>query len=338
MTRRKPDATDDDQDDPTTTGPQGADRFPSAQALLDLGALLKKAKNADRGRKAWGIVTRAGGNPDFHAVLDFALENELVLPCESNDPAAPNRTWVNPADGSEMVWIPPGKFQYGPENVEIETAGYSLGRHPVTNEQFAQFLEETGYKPDVDHPENELFVSHWQKGQPPKGRERHPVVFVSIFDALAYCRWAGLTLPNEWLWEKAARGPDGRTYPWGNERPTDSRQKVAQIGTTSTAEVGKFSKVRSPYGCEDLVGNVSEWCFPQLDGVKPGGFHNPAASLELPPADDDEQYLGVVRGACFLRTGHAAAKAVYRRQLSLTRRNYWTGFRVAALLPCRPAV
>src|SRR5262249_30525690 len=104
MSRRKPDASDDDRDDPTPPGPQGADRYPSAQALLDLGALLKVAKSADRGRKAWRTLTGAAGNPDFHAVHDFALENELVLGCDSTDPTAPNCTWVNPTDGSEMVW------------------------------------------------------------------------------------------------------------------------------------------------------------------------------------------------------------------------------------------
>src|SRR6516165_5474997 len=99
-----------DSDDDTPAAPQKADHYPSARTLLDLGALLGQHKSEERSRSAWRLVTGASGNPDFHAVLDFALENELVLGCDQPDPAAANATWVNPTDGSQMVWIPRGKF------------------------------------------------------------------------------------------------------------------------------------------------------------------------------------------------------------------------------------
>jgi serine/threonine-protein kinase len=328
-------STHGDEDEPTPTGPQGADRYPSAKAMLELGELLTHHAGAERSLRAWRVVTGASGNADFHAVLDFALENDLVLACDQTDRTAANVRWMNPTDGSEMVWIPPGKFRYGKDDAEAECGGFSLGRWPVTNEQFKRFLDETGYKPPKDHPENERFLAHWSKGKIPKGFDRHPVVQVSLFDALAYCKWAGLTLPTEWQWEKAARGPDGRTYPWGDGAPTDGKTKLAHLGAKGTCEVGRYSKVRSPHGCEDLVGNVSEWCHPVPEDSPPGLFPSPWPELTMPDPNEDRVF-GVLRGACFLRDGYAAGKSTYRRHLSVTRRNHWTGFRVAALLPCRP--
>ena len=309
------------------------DHYPSAKALAELQSLLKGKASPDRTIKAWRVIVDASDNPDFHAVLDFALENELVRGCEQTDPTAANTSWTNPIDGSEMVWIPPGPFVCGTPNKPAECAGFSLGRHPVTNEQFARFLELSGHKPDPDHDENELFVSHWRGGKVPANKGQHPVTFVSLFDALAYCRWAGATLPSEWLWEKAARGPDGRTYPWGETAAT-ARSGLAHIGKNATCAVGTYTKVRSPYGCEDLIGNVSEWCQPVTAKTPPGQFPPPRPDIPIPISGGVHT---VVRGACYLRSGANTAKGTYRRQLSTTRRNQWTGFRLCVLLPCRPA-
>ena len=98
----------------------------------------------------------------------------------------------------------------------------------ITNAQFANFLAATGYTPHQEHPDNELFLQHWGEEGPPRGLEQHPVVWVSYLDAVAYCQWAGLTLPTEWLWEKAARGPDGRPYPWGDKRIYPDRRKPSE--------------------------------------------------------------------------------------------------------------
>ena len=126
--------------------------------------------------------------------------------------------------------------------------------------------------------------------------------------------------------------PDGRTHPWG-ESPPDGRTKFAQLRTTETCAVGTFTKVRTPYGCEDMVGNVSEWTFPVPED-EPGPFPPPTQSLPMPATHGTHT---VIRGACYLRSGADSVKATYRRKLSVTRRNRWTGFRVAVLLPCRPA-
>jgi formylglycine-generating enzyme required for sulfatase activity len=309
---------------------------PSAQLLEELKALAAKPAGKERSRRAWEIVVRSAAAEDFFVLHDFALENGLVLSCDpgpraKRGQAPPEKTWVNPIDGSEMVWIPPGPFVVGKDNVKAECAGFSLARHPVTNAQFGLFLKETDYRPPEGHPDTELFLRHWEKGKPPKDRKDHPVVYVSLLDALAYCKWAGLTLPTEWLWEKAARGPEGRTYPWGGERPVSRTGRLANVGTDGTCAVGSYPRTRSPYGCEDLVGNVSEWCRTG-DDKDHGNFPEP-----WPEVRPDPEALTVVRGACYYRTTFGSMAAAHRRRLSVVRRNQWTGFRPALLLSCRPA-
>jgi serine/threonine-protein kinase len=231
-----------------------------------------------------------------------------------------------------MVWVPPGPFHVGKDNEPAESPGFSLARFPVTNAQFERFLDESGYRPPPDHPGEELFLAHWTNGAVPKGRGDHPVVWVSYLDALHYCAWAGLTLPTEWLWEKAARGPDGRPFPWGVEPPSE---KLTNVGTSDTCPVGRFARTRTPYGCEDLVGNVSEWC-QMTKGEDFGHFPGPRPSI--PPAAGGTKAYAAVRGSCYLRTRAVRMVSWHRRRLSVTRRNSWVGFRPALLLPFRPAV
>jgi serine/threonine-protein kinase len=303
------------------------DAYPSAQVLVELQALPRKriSKQA-RAERAWKLVLSAYGNSDFGAILDFAMENDLV---RSLGETTRSSMWVNPLDGSEMIWIPPGPFVVGKDRARAECPGFSLARHPVTNAQFSTFLAETGYTPPADHPEPDTFLAHWPGDSPPKGKEQHPVVYVSFLDALAYCKWAGLMLPTEWLWEKAARGPEGREYPWGEQTPHRSG-KLAQLYTNATCPVGNFPRVRSPYGCEDMVGNVSEWCRKTANddpGEFPQDWPEPESVNGLPAGN------APVRGSCFMRTVPTRMKSAHRRQLSVTRRNQWVGFRPAQLLP-----
>jgi formylglycine-generating enzyme required for sulfatase activity len=144
---------------------------------------------------------------------------------------------------------------------------YYIARYPVTVAQFRAFVEFSGYRP--------------ADAQSPEGLSAHPVVYVIWYNALAYCDWLTIrlrtweympeplaallrcedwrvTLPSAAEWEKAARGKDGRVYPWG-DAPDPDRANYGSIGIGMAKAVGCFSGGASPYGIEELSGNVWEW-------------------------------------------------------------------------------
>jgi hypothetical protein len=150
-----------------------------------------------------------------------------------------------------MVWVPPGPFIYGEGEgtrvVKLEQ-GLFVARAPVTNAEYARFVADADHKPP----------QHWKSKTPPKEITDHPVVYVSWNDATAYAEWAGMRLPTEEEWEKAARGIDGREYPWGDWEKGRCNTEETGIGTTTP--VGQYSPGGdSPYGCADMAGNVWEW-------------------------------------------------------------------------------
>ena len=233
--------------------------------------------------------------------------------------AAEALRWRNPADGREMIAIPSAPALIGELAERVTLPAFSLSRFPVTNAEFARFLAESGYSPPDDHPAGQggAFLEHWDgERTPPAGLEAHPVVFVSWWDAAAYCAWAGLVLPTEAMWERGARGTDGRPYPWGWARPGP---RLAQLGAEQTAPAGSFPGVRTATGCEDMIGNVSEWCAP----AEPPGEGARAEAERLHP----------IRGSAYMRVdaGMGRMSAAYPRRLSAARRNHYTGFRPASL-------
>ena len=200
---------------------------------------------------------------------------------------------------SEMVRVPAGEFMMGsPEGVgegdehpqhKVYLDTFEIGKYPVTNEQYAVFVADTG----------RTAPSYWQKGKVPKSKEKHPVVYVSWEDAAAYCQWLSektgekWRLPTEAEWEKAARGTDGRTYPWGDEEPDKTRCNFGE-NVGGTTPVGRYPSGASPYGALDMAGNVWEWCADWYDEkyYDRALFRNPAG-----PANG--QYR-VLRGGSWL--------------------------------------
>lgn len=316
-----------------------SDDYPSAALLRQLQEAMRQADPKERAARAWRLVVQATANTDGGIVQDFATDNGLVVPLveqrvRTEQGPRDSQAWLNPCDGSEMVWIPTGPFLYGKKRQKATLPGFSLARHPVTNAQFKRFLGETGYQPPAWHPRGDLFLAHWDAGKPPAGQEGHPVTWVSFVDALHYCRWAGLSLPTEWQWEKAARGPDGRRYPWGDELPSEAAGELVNVRSDGTCAVGSYPRTRSVYGCQDLIGNVAEWCQTTADD-RPDEVPPPLPAMG-PPEDPEAIVLRVVRGSCYLRTDERRMSAWKRRRLSMTRRNGWVGFRPACGMEVRP--
>jgi formylglycine-generating enzyme required for sulfatase activity/predicted Ser/Thr protein kinase len=165
-------------------------------------------------------------------------------------------------DGIIMVYIPSGKFTMGSKDNSTEKPphsvyldGYWIGKYKVTAAQYKAFISETGHQ---------ALPSYVSKYSP---KDNHPVIGGSWEDATAYCKWLSgklgvrfnFKLPTEAQWEKAARGIDGREYPWGNNKPDETLANFAsKVG--KTAPVGSCPIGASPFGLLDMAGNVWEWC------------------------------------------------------------------------------
>jgi len=164
-------------------------------------------------------------------------------------------------DPNDMVLIPAGNFimgtnnrlpDEGPEHTVYLPAFY-IDIYEVTNLQYKKFIDTS----------NRRSPSHFRNRTYPEGKADHPVTNVSWHDAEAYCAWAGKRLPTDQEWEKAARGTQGRIFPWGNEFDINRAntpvrwQALKQDGDTTP--VGSFPAGASPYGVYDMSGNVWEW-------------------------------------------------------------------------------
>jgi len=231
--------------------------------------------------------------------------------------------WVNPIDNGKMVYVPAGEFTLGLSEAQIRVwlrkhpadkgewfakeqphcrvtlQGYWMDKYEVTNSQYLRFVRATG----------RLAPTHWKEGQVPSGMGSFPVVNVSWYDAAAYAEWASERLPSELEWEKAARGTDGRLFPWGNQWDakkcrnlelitgkaiSDLRQGVTAFmrwadNHDSEREgpkpVGSYPAGASPYGCQDMAGNAWEWCADWYDesayqGYAKGDLTPPAAGTQ----------------------------------------------------------
>lgn len=178
-----------------------------------------------------------------------------------------------PAPGVEdMVEIPAGTFTMGSDTGpaderpahRVTLPAYRIDRFPVTNSDFAEFLNAVGAFNargerlfDVDDPDARVHRvgSRWTADP---SYERHPVVEVTWTGARDYCAWRGKRLPTEAQWEKAARGADARRFPWGNSPPDRSRAQFS-ARFNETAPVDGFTAGASPYGALGMAGNAWEW-------------------------------------------------------------------------------
>jgi formylglycine-generating enzyme required for sulfatase activity len=281
---------------------------------------------------------------DLEQVLRRRAERERPRQpaVQSPAPAAvPESPRISLVDGVEYVHVPAGPFRmgttaeriaaldrdYGREEFgseypdhEIEAGAFYLSRYPVTCAQYRRFVEATG-RPVPRREDGWSLPYNWnpETRSCPPGKEDHPVVLVSWHDARAYCEWAGGRLPTEAEWEKAARGTDGRDWPWGVVWQKE-RCNSEESGRRDTSAVGTYSPWGdSPYGAGDLAGNVWEWCssrnlpYPWRGG---DGREDPAA----PGAR-------VLRGGAF-GVSRLKVRCAYRNASLPDDRGFTIGFRV----------
>ena len=191
----------------------------------------------------------------FEQRLEIALQSIPRGPSRAQAAALP--AVVKGEAGVEMILVPAGSFQMGRERRSVYLDAFYMDATPVTNKDYITFVEITGYRPTDEG--SGRFLSHMHARKIPKGKELHPVVFISYRDASAYAAWAGKRLPTEAEWEKAARGADGRKYPWGRLEPSALTANYGKMHGDTIA-VGSLPDGASPYGIQDLAGNVWEWC------------------------------------------------------------------------------
>ncbi|HRY14872.1 MAG: SUMF1/EgtB/PvdO family nonheme iron enzyme [Candidatus Competibacteraceae bacterium] len=271
------------------------------------------------------------------------------------DPRFDAEHWHLPVESLfGFIEIPAGFFKMGSDRQrdaqaydrelpqhEMNLPGYYLARWPVTVAQFAAFVRDSGYA-----------ASAYSL----KGIANHPVVQVSWHDAMAYCRWLnerlrqlaperramtdslpaserrfwqgladgvlGIGLPSEAEWEKAVRGDDGRTYPWGNN-PDPNRANYNETDFGTTNAVGCFSGGASPYGCEEMGGNVWEWTRSRL-----GNYPYPSKDSERQAREDVNALDGrMLRGGAF-HFSMGVVRCAYRIIFEPNYRSDYIGFRV----------
>jgi formylglycine-generating enzyme required for sulfatase activity len=197
---------------------------------------------------------------------------------------------------------------------KMDLPAFFIDRTEVTNAAYKKFVDATGHKPP----------SNWSGKNPPDRRDNSPVTGVTWQDAADYAAWAGKRLPSEAEWEAAARGADGRIYPWGNEWRTG----LANIGSkpdditaeqypSGIKEVGQYPQGASPAGAVDMIGNAWEWVADEIT-IYPG---NTETKLPLKPGVN----YRVIRGGAY--DGNKAHDATYRGFLDASQPYPKVGFR-----------
>lgn len=214
---------------------------------------------------------------------------------------------------ADWITVPAGRFTMGDAKGDInetpamaEVNEFEIMKYEVTNREFIAFVEATGYLTDtIRNGQAYVWTNKWNKDssanylQPHGSKssidllDNHPVVQVSARDALTYCMHFNARLPTETEWEFAARGTDGRRYPWGQQMPDQSASvQFANYGTDAccapedadghrtTSPVGSYPRGRSPFNIHDMAGNVWEWTSSPFPGapnhsvIRGGGWGN----------------------------------------------------------------
>ncbi len=309
------------------------------------GALFGLAMLIILGKLAFGSAPAPTVIPPSATLTDTPAPMLSPEPPSGQPPvtASLHDTWVRPADGMTMVYVPGGTFQMGSDESDSDAYDNESPQHPVTlnafwidqtevtNAQFTAFLNDQGNQMEggvtwLEQESNYTLIE--QAGgeyQPKSGYYAdHPVSDVSWHGADSYCRWAGAQLPTEAQWEYAARGEQGNIYPWGNDVPTC---ELAQFGECSgtTTSVGSLPDGASWCDALDMAGNAWEWAADWY-----GDYDSEAQTNPTGPADGSTK---VVRGGAFV-TGQGYVRASNRIFIPIVNRyDISVGFRCVSAAP-----
>jgi formylglycine-generating enzyme len=225
-------------------------------------------------------------------------------------------------DGAPMVLVPAGEFTMGSAEGDddeqpvhrVYLDSFYLDTFEVTNGRFAKFVAAIQSEPPWGFADQETPVVHADR----------PVRWVNWLEALGYCLWAGKRLPTEAEWEKAARGLDGRLYPWGNEPPTLAHAVfgLKEGGADTVSPIGNREKGTSPYGVHDLAGNLYEWVTDWYDDA----FYTTQPTIN--PRGPTEGTAKVQRGGSYINQPYRL-RAAFRTKGDPTEHDPNVGFRCA---------
>lgn len=237
---------------------------------------------------------------------------------------------------TEWALVPAGDFEMGVDGDSLPSDeqpkhrvsldAFSIGKYEVTNRQYLTFIKATGHR----LPENccDPKENIWRGDTLLDGVADLPIINVSWDDAVAYCKWIGGRLPTEAEWEKAARGTDSRTYPWGNEPVSGNRANYSLdpvpffTGPSTLARVNQYDFGRSPYGAYEMAGNVWEWV---QDWYDEAYYKNSSAKNPSGPSDGTER---VIRGGSW-RNDAATLRSSNRFKHAPKERRTYIGVRCA---------
>jgi formylglycine-generating enzyme required for sulfatase activity len=295
----------------------------------------KKFRRRDARKSRWSAAVLA------YCLVPLASTLIAWSVAHANHESSKQPPLWTPLDGPErlaamdtpegMVIVPAGWFLMGSDPKVDRAAGpqelpqhrvyldaFEIDKYEVSNVDYLRFVLATG----MDWPQ------FWRESPFPEKAALHPVINVAWHEADAYCRWAGKRLPTEAEWEKAARGEDGRVFPWGDEPAGWIKSNIAHSGSKRgfkyppLANVTRYDKGVSPYGVYQMAGNVSEWVADWFDPeyYRRGDNENPKG-----PESGD---LKVFRGGSW-NEDPEVARSAGRNGGELTRRSYLTGFRCA---------
>jgi len=279
LTTNFPEATDPLVGRSTNPGPDLVfTSLPDREDDIPIGSEQSIQQSDSRGATVvWIIIVALAVAAGFVAWRLWASQKNLAISANSPPRPSPSQATTQtstallgatpetavsptPASGAPtpagMVFVPGGTFKMGRDDGDefenpahtVSVKPFFIDRTEVTNEEYQRFVSATGHRAPA----------HWAGGKIPKGQTKFPVVNVSWNDANAYARWANKRLPTEAEWEFAARGTDGRIYPWGN----GWKQDYANAGrgrNGALIEIGRYEPGASPFGALDMCGNVWEW-------------------------------------------------------------------------------